>query len=333
MRNPVIFVELGFLRDFFNALLVPIGSVENPEQILFIRNLLESSTVRIDLPNETLIEILDKTCETSEDLPEVIIVYIRKLFLKGISVRSCSKDLIAIKQGVPLNSTQKIPDFILLDGTKTQAHELQKKCGIICLPLSTQNSYLESIYKVLIIDIKKQPKIPLPDLVSHVPHSFLLLIEDPYFYSDFEDNKKPFLQSFLTNHLASEFSNIPFHVIIVTADPHLAINNMDPNFSKNREMFDQFKKAFKKYKESLPDNITLDLHTINQGLMHDRHIISNSFWITCPYGFSNRYRTKTEWIFKPIGIYFTQMEDRVRHIINGADESIRTILKERQMID
>lgn len=81
--------------------------------------------------------------------------------------------------------------------------------------------------------------------------------------------------------------------------------------------FDKWSGSFSDYLERIKE-------------MHDRHIITNSFWITCGYGFKFKYNSNTEWIFRPIGSYFNEKEERLRFIIDRIhNRKIEQIISKR----
>ena len=49
--------------------------------------------------------------------------------------------------------------------------------------------------------------------------------------------------------------------------------------------------------------------------VHDRHIIANTFWITCGYGFNQEYSSQTSWNYFPIGIYYSAAVDRIEFLL------------------
>lgn len=335
MSKPIVYVEIKFISAFLSERVKPLNQIKNSYGLLFIEELLKKSYLFINISKSDIEKTLRNEMPECELYTINLINYIRELAkLSSSIIYSCFNEIDDLKQGILSNNeSNSLPNFILLDVNKYKAEKIQEKIGIICFPRPDNSIYNESSIKVMVKPINSGVDIPIRELCSEL-FAHTIIIEDPYLLANYFGEKVDFIKRFISNILNSKFTNTPLYLILVISKPWRRRGQSVHEFN---DQLEDYQNCINHINDDLEAeigmlaNISLKIHIIEKaaGTFHDRHVISNSFWVTCGYGFGLRYKSNTEWIYKPIGIYFTQMEDRINQILTGLQYDLRNELSSR----
>ncbi|MBP6456502.1 MAG: hypothetical protein KA275_07220 [Chitinophagaceae bacterium] len=120
-----------------------------------------------------------------------------------------------------------------------------------------------------------------------MPNCNWLVISDPYIFEN--DNDLSFFKNLLKKMYRDE-STIPTTFILEYSNP------------KTKDLKTKFEGLEKEF-----PNFSFTLKERYEKFIHDRNIFTNSFWLSCDYGFKNQYSNDTKWHQMPIGKYYYQM--------------------------
>ncbi len=349
MSKPVVYIELGFLASYFKERCRPYSEIMEPMQILFINVLIDRSRLYYCIPEsdiemilkpESDIEmILEKKLSNHELFNEEVIKFIQ-FNLSGVNSfpYSCYDELNLCKNGKASELKDSCrPNFILLDANAEEAKKVHDITGIICLPKLGEKSYLKSILQTIVKPIvgnRKLQSISLKEMLGEITSCHSMIIEDPFIYQNFVTNKKQLIEELLRAIIHKEFTNKPFNIVFVLERPYeKRYQEGNVKYQKRISEYEQFKyylnNDLQQYFNNISNNI-INMRLVFKELdtMHDRHIISNSFWITCGFGFSSYYRKTTKWTCYPVGIHFDEIVEHIVALI-GEEEKFSSEIKGR----
>ncbi len=340
MSKPIVYIELGFLKAYLREIQRPLFEIKNPYEILFIKDLINKSTLFYSIPEKDIEMILLQTFSIDESYDEDVKKFIQTIYLSTSSFPySCLNELFLFKNGdISELKTSSRPNFLLLDANDYSAKKVHDLTGIISLPKPDKESYSESILKVLVKQIDGNQKLQpmtLKKMFGETTPCHTVLIEDPYLYSNFLNDKMSLITELIRTIINKRFTIKPFHIIFILARPKAKrdkkgeIVNQD-DISEFEMFVDYLNISLQKQLELL-SNKKIEIHLVfkEPDTMHDRNIISNSFWITCGSGFSSYYKKNTEWTYKPVGTYFDQLVNRIDSTLQGQEETFSYEIKSR----
>jgi hypothetical protein len=264
---------------------MPLNEVKiKKRDLVFLDELIfERGRVSVDFD---IAEFVLKSPEEFLDKNERLLsLYLKKLITIN-KVDCCKKELEKFLKG-DFNPSEITPDFILLDFQSEDSEKLEKQLGIICIPSDFKIS--EKIIRVYLEVIKGQEKVSLDNIFKGLPKCNTLIIEDPYI---FENDNNAFIKELISKVYNEEarFSNFPVTII---HKPIADKNSLEKVSELIKEIEHEFPKVVIELKNKVFD-------------FHDRNIYSNSFWITCDYGFKKKYNSATKWVSFPLGIYYSE---------------------------
>lgn len=291
-----VFLEIEFLKSYFNELRKELGVVEFPEKVLFVKEILKNCDLYVNLDKEAIAELMFAGKADKIDKNDISF-FLKAHCLRTSSVlRTCLAELTLLKEQ-NYHETMNRPHYILLGQAWTYAQNYSEQTGVVFIPNDFEfpNGYSEVINESI------QPKINLnfSDYTAGLVRSNSLIIDDPYLYTVNPADVKLLLSNLI---FGDGIINKVF--LIIYKDP------IEENSQKN--WIKEIKKMNNKYinveilqVEILQNNIKI----------HDRHIISNTFWITCGLGFKPRYNSQTFWFYFPIGKYYSRVVDRIEFLL------------------
>jgi len=301
--NINVYVDLGFLSFFYDEMSKPLHSLEKKKELIFIDELLRKSKVFLNIEEEILSELRTQNIISNSILNENIQDLIRILFNgRHHMFLSCKSECEIIKIAIE-NGNQEFEltsDFYLFDGNLSDSRLVEKITGV-----HTINKDLdlhESSYRVLLKSIKAQKLLYIKEFTSFLLKSKALIIEDPYFYL----NSELFIKEIILSLIKNE-GNLKSRISIIVLIPDSSKISED-----NKSKYEQFRSYINNIKLEFSDLFLIEIKSYEKHRMHDRHIFSNNFWITCGHSFKDQYNTNTEWIYKPIGVYFEEYIKRIQ---------------------
>lgn len=303
-------------RDFFarfcKQLLLPLNEVTIDKRVLvFLEELIfKKSAVYIDLKEEEIIDFISNTANIDPNKnPDQ--EFFKKLSLNN-KVRSC-KDFIDIfhqKKHSKFLELEIKPNFLFLSESENHCKGIEEEFGIFCtsqtFPINIKNTFVqvEVIQANIPIDVKS--------FISYLPKSNAIIIEDPYLFDN--DREGDFFSKLIDSLYPKKFQLQNFFVTAI----------FDNSKGINIKLIEA------KIKLQFP-KIIFETYLRSSHNMHDRNIFSNSFWISCDYGFKPKYAKPTKWLFFPLGIYYSQFDTRkkgsVRFIENEKKQSQNPLMK------
>ena len=321
--KPIVYMEVGFFMAFLKAIEKPFSQIVEKDKLLFIDKLLKEAKVYIDLEEDEIKQIV--LLEKKAALYDRDLVFgIKERLSKSNSdiVGSCKKELAKLKGNVAdeWRGIKPTPFFLLLDCNKNAAVALQDRIGITCIPkdLKFDSSISSLKIKQVCLDENEMVSINVYDYINFLPQSFSLVVEDPYFYLNaikvIKDNKFDFLEDLLQRLYNINFRNKPLEVLIIVPDEEYWENRYKRNLLNIENFiksYDKLEKRIEFLNKEHKGRIHLEVHKNKSYKMHDRNVLSNTFWISCSHSFQREYNTNTEWTYKPIGIYYPLFKKRV----------------------
>lgn len=306
-QQPVVFMEVGFLAALCREMAKPFDEIALPDNITFLKELIfKRSTVYVNLTPETIIQIAAADWRDDSALPpeyKTAFPYLKKLMADGPFLRSWfpevdtykSADTEAIKRlGVK-------PNFLLLNDSPETCIDLQNKLGVICISGNFKTEEYNIRFGFEPID--RLTSYDVNGFAAKVSQGNCLVIEDPYFATNhcrFPD----FVPKLLMALSGLELETIPFPVLLVVKN--------DPDKTAEFETLTNFANLIN---QELGDAIRVNVWKTRQR-MHDRHIYSNTYWISCEGGFQEKYNSPTKWNFHPLGLYYSGYQNRLQEISN-----------------
>lgn len=305
-----IYIQKKFLVEYFNIqkkLVHDLIKNDMGRKFLFINELIKSvGKIYIDIDQAAIDKLIIK--EINKDTDEFEILF--KELGKTLKIKQCPINLSTPEQILNTGNKTIQPHYLLLDCDQNQAKNYQKTLGIICI--STQLIMSKEIYSLDIKHILKNNPINLNSYTKNLNQSHSIIIEDPYIYTI--DLK--FLENIILSLYNNQFNNNPLHILLVGQNKNINNPKIRP---KEKEDFIKFKKELlcfiDSFNDSYENKVIIELILIGSNIkLHDRHILSNSFWIVSGHSFKEVYDTNTEWQYRPIGTYFHQFKDRLSFV-------------------
>ena len=298
-----VYVDIGFLSFFYNEMSKPLNTLAKKKELIFIDELLRKSKVYLNIEEEILTNLRIDKIEPNGILNEDIQKLIQILFNgRHHMFISCKKECDVLNKAIE-NGSQEYEltaDFYLFDGNLSDTKAIEKNTGV--QTINRDLDLHESYYRVLLKSIKAQKPLDLKEYTSFLLKSNALIIEDPYFFS----NSEKFIKELILALIKSkDTENGRVNIIILIPDSSKISEDDKSKYEKFRFLVNQIN----------IDNSNFLLIEIKSHVghkMHDRHIFSNNFWITCSHSFKEKYNTNTEWIYKPIGVYFNEYIERIQ---------------------
>jgi hypothetical protein len=288
MARPIVYLSAEFFVSFCKHLRRPTEEV--PDTVPYLKNLIfQKAQVFINLSDEKILRItslLPEDIARIEDEDEKILADKLKPLLDNNLVKSCKQELEIFRANnySAFNSLQIKPHFVFLENCKEQCKKISKEFGIICiskeLELDPENTRVE------IKTIESKTNIQLDSIMRNMRDSHGIIIVDPYLYKEVV-----FLERFLAK-------------LIKTG---LKVNHAITLICSDKDIKD--KTSFEKSIQTIRNNNGLNIDLFFTRYIHDRVVFSNSFYLTCGYGFKDKYPDVTEWHIPAIGTYFDQYSD------------------------
>jgi hypothetical protein len=312
--KPVVLLDIGFLAKFYSELTKVFLQIEHHDYVKFLQILLlEKAQVFANIDKDVIIEcVLSKR----EDPVSLLIKAISIGNGQIISLRD-DFDFIQIETK-RLNKLK--PNFILADISSTQAIDINNQTGIIALPSEFYNlnqcmqSLIHSISKVTIeffdpynSDINHYIK---KDLFDRLFKAKTIYIEDPYLNTVDINYLVNFVQYMFPTNYRCNFLNI-FMVF------------RNSNFNSISEFSQAFDKIFRPISVNFKFIISVTFVNNKSDLrMHDRNILTNSFWISNTNSFHSETSALSNMFVIPIGIYYDTYYKRFKSVKDMIEMSI-----------
>lgn len=305
-KQPIIFVQFSFIEKLLNELNKPLIEFEDElmrTNIVFLYTLFQKSTIYIDLDESEIFSIVVN--EPKADYGNELRLFFNRICYNN-KLKSCKIQLDLLLSSNKSSSSEfnEIPTFLLLDVDELRAREINEETGIICIPSSLK--FHENLSKVLVREIKKD-EFNFVEFTSFLCKAKNIIIEDPYIEK--EEGQK-FIEKLIQNLIDNKKKyEIPINILILIQDKS--------NYSKKDDA-ERFRLDYNNLIQTISEltenneNYLIVKRFLKSEKMHDRHIYSESFWISCGHSFKMKYNVSTEWIYRPIGIYFTQYEKRIK---------------------
>ena len=321
MNQPVVFMSKDFFVSFCKELSKPYDKIPISKQVIVYLDTLifQKAKVYIDLDETEISDI--NTMQPKDIMSEsdehrrILLGQLKKLLDSGNKVPSCRNELniFRSKNYSDFDKLKIKPHFIFLADSREFCKEIETEFGIICI--SKDLEIWEENTRVNIKTIhpskdKPPTNIPVDFLASKLPCSHCVIIEDPHLFDD--DKSGIFLQQFLKSLLKD---GLKVNAVVTLIFDNGKGINVDKVISKINENT--------KFK--------IEYFVRSTQYIHERIVYSNSFYLTCGYGFKSQYSKTTEWSIQPIGIYFSQYSERKnassRFVKNEKNGSINYLMQ------
>lgn len=288
MSLPITYITKNFFINFCKNLLIPLKdiTIQNSDLVFLEEIIFSKSKVYFDI-NVGEYLLTDKgVYKNYED--GIFCNYLKYLNSKNkIEFSETLNNELESQNGI-LSDVQ--PLFLLLDKTNEECEKMANNYGVICI--SKEMKINQKVKRVCVDIVHRNININLDLILEGKPYCNSLIIEDPYL---FKNDRDDFICE-LIGYFYNENYNKDFPVTII----HNRID--DP------QQVLRIKSKIQDIEEIYPKII---IEFIQKNGIHDRNIFSNTFWISCDYGFCRSYsNSATKWVMFPIGIYFEKYFDR-----------------------
>lgn len=306
-QQPVVFMEVGFLAALCREMQKPYAEITAPRQnILFLEELIfQRSTVYLDLSEEETICILQ-----GQPLPDrrydIALGYLQKLAATN-RLRSCAQAVASYRAGdyKRVFENSLLPNFLLLADTEETCCKIQNETGVVCI--STTFTTEDYTVRFGFEQIAKKKTYDIKDFAAKISQGNCLVIEDPYFAANHCD-KPDFMEKLLLTLKGANLKIIPFSILIL-----VQYFPQHKEALKAAERIQKLKSLARKLSGELSGKVRINVESTDQK-MHDRHIYSNTYWISCEGGFQEKYNSPTKWNFHPLGLYYSGYHQRLEMI-------------------
>lgn len=283
--QPSVFIEYSFLEKFILEIKKPYYEI-NGQYICFIDILIrEKSTIYIDIDINDFYNIIKQSNNS------INACYLRNLSLVN-KIRFTEKKISQFISDYNLiNKLKNKPHYILADINTEKAESLTKALGIIFLGSDFNNAkiyFLDSIIKPLPI----HKKIFFSKIFTSLPQPKDVIIEDPYFFKQ----SISFLEDFICGFLNNEMKRCPVKILIITA----------LNSEEEKQNLNNLKNLISNIEE-----LRIEITCRPMKEIHDRHVYSNTYWISSLSSFREEYTKKTVIDIHPIGLYYSQFYEKI----------------------
>ncbi len=288
MARPIVFLSADFFVSFCKHLSQPFEKV--PSTMQYLHNLIfHKAEIFINLDAEEIKNIISLNpvdiAKIADEDGGILAGRLQNISSQNL-VKSCKSEIeiFRAKNYAQFNSLIKKPNFVFLSESKAFCNEVSTEFGIVCM--SKELELHEQNTRVEIKHIPAYTDIQIDSIMGAMPNSHGVIVVDPYLFT-----KGIFLERFLGKLISKELK-VNHIITLICSDKNKdkasienSINRIRSNSGLNIELF------FNRY-------------------IHDRIVFSNSFYLTCGYGFRENYPDATEWYIPAIGIYFDQYIDR-----------------------
>lgn len=296
MNQPVVYLSKDFFTSFCKLLSQRYDKMPVPKATLvyFETLLFERARVYINIEEHELATITAMTPRdimAIENLDTRILYGHIQIIDSTNKVGSCKKEIEifrALKYDL-FETMDKKPHFLLLADDDTFCGRIREEFGVICL--SKNLKFRESDTRVNLEIVGSGIKIKPDEIIGRYLVSHSIIIEDPYLFDN--DRDGIFLKSLLRT-LFGERLQVKGTLTVICANKY----NVDIDTVLSiigREL-----------------NIQTENYVRSSTFMHDRNIYSNSYWLSCDYGFKSHYTKPTKWISFPLGLYFVEYQKRMK---------------------
>jgi hypothetical protein len=296
-QQSVVFLQFDFFKKLIEEASKPFLSVHAKEYLSFLYDLLfTKSKIYIDKTSSEILEL--RTSETQD----LITFQFKKLANLNV-IEPLKHSISKYIEDVSLFEGSNLPDYILIDVDITKAKDLNKELGIP-VHSSDFDKIPLSFYSVQIFDIEANKAVRIKDCFDSLPKASCLIVEDPYLYSESE----AFLKEFLEQLICSQIKRCPFEVLLVIQGTRFIEERERQRYEDGLKRIEKVREQLEEeYGEKIRFNILLN----NVRKMHDRHILTNTFWLSSGHSFKAKYNTNTSWIIKPLAKYYPKYRKRV----------------------
>jgi hypothetical protein len=295
-----IFIDVGFLKYYYEECAKPFDSINKKNELVFIGELIRRHNVYLNINDEIL-----NNLRMNIHVPENILCLDSQSYIKIFFnsrhhiVKSCFNQCNSLlTEPDNIQKEEIIPTFYLTDLNLSESKILQKKTGIISINKDLE--FHESFHRVFIKQIKHRRKYSLEEFTEFLPKANSIIIEDPYFYN----TKHDFILEFINQLIKCDKDPIvPVRILIVITE--IKQEEIEKITKQNL-----FKEICIKLNTEHSKRIFIEVRHSNK--MHDRNVFSNNFWFSCGHSFNDSYNTDTEWLYRPIAIYFLEYIQRIQ---------------------
>ena len=294
-----VFLEIEFLKSYLNELRKELGVVEFPKNVLFVKEILKNCDLYVNLDIDAITDLMKS--ENDNDITNLCL----RTYSNGTAspIKSCVVELEIIKNE-SINNSKIQPHIILLGQNRTYANTLAIKTGIICIP--NDFNFFKVISEVVIKPIPANTVIEFSKYTTNLVKSNFLIIDDPYI------DQIPYnITRSLIENLTSSKSKL-LNIVFIIREYNKYNPNLEEKLTTQKKWIDEVI-AIKS--ETVLIHIVIAEVLQNSIRVHDRHIIANTFWITCGYGFNLEYSSQTSWNYFPLGIYYSAVVDRIEFLL------------------
>jgi len=305
MSQPVVFISKDFFIHFCKTKDTPTNDIERKKIILFFEELIfYKATIHINIDEAEIINYqkIEKISELSED-EKIFYIYF-KIILNQNRPRSCKKEfaIFSNKKYTEYDTLLVKPNYILSSFHTDFCKEIEKEFGVICI--SKELNYKECSARVAVEVIESNKPIDLLHFTKEYPVCNSLIIEDPYL---FENDKQGEFINVLLKALLPQNLKVQLIVTLISVKDRITNIELD-------KMRENLGKGY--------TNVKIEIYHRSSMYLHDRNIYSNTFWLSCDYGFKKKYTTATKWTIFPLAIYYPEYLKRKQ-------ESIKFIKNEK----
>lgn len=297
-QQPVVLLSFHFFRKYISECEASFITLESKEYRAFLYNLLfGKSTIYID---RDIVELFT----FAENEQSILSSYVL-LLMRTNRVRTLDRTLPDyIAQQLSTDDPLK-PDYILADIPHHEARKLNETYGTIVL--STEfNRIPESVYAVQLFDFEANKPANISDCLRRLPRARNIIIEDPYLYSETSQFIEKLILELIGNQPKSNQVSL---MIIVQASTFLRDEKAIAFHERGMKTLDEVKSRLE---SQFGATLRIDICQNDRHKMHDRHIMSNAYWVTSGHSFKNWYNTNTTWISKPLARYYPKFMSRLR---------------------
>jgi hypothetical protein len=296
MNQPVVYLSKEFFTSFCKLLSERFDNmpVSKATLVYFETLLFERARVYINIEEQELATITALTPEdikAIENLDTRILYGYIQIIDSTNKVKSCKKEIEIFRElKYDLFETMdKKPNFLFLADDDTFCGKIREEFGVVCV--SKNLKFRESDTRVKLEIVADRIKIKPDVFIGSYMASHSVIIEDPHLFDN--DKKGVFLESLLRT-LFGERLQVKGTLTVICAKKDDI--DIDAILSRiGREL-----------------NILTENYVRSSTFMHDRNIYSNSYWLSCDYGFKSHYTKPTKWIMFPLGLYFVEYQKRMK---------------------
>jgi len=300
--QPTIFMSVDFFVRFCKMLTNWNSTTIDKKWLILLEELIfEKGKVYLNIPAEDIKRLLQLNQNREEYLKcdedkRLLVNYLVKLSLINSPIRDCREaiQIFRAQQFDKYNTMHKKPDFLFLSDTAEYCKELSEKFGIFCISNDIHLDARNTRPNLKVIDDGERIDL---NHFSYLPKANSLIIEDPFILNN--DKQGDFIDILLTCFYPAKFNNPKFYLTIIYTEEN----------KTNKQQLKQ--RLERKY-----PLMQVDFVSAPKLKLHDRNIYSNSFWLTCGFGFQKHYTKSTHWESYPLAIYYTEFTKRLKACVN-----------------